>query len=98
VPIAVVSGLPTAIERLRRPASGWSALDDGATQSLFELGDTATEPIALVLGAEGSGLSRLCAGALRRARQHPMRGRLSSLNVTRRPALACYEVTRRRLP
>jgi 23S rRNA (guanosine2251-2'-O)-methyltransferase len=96
VPIAVVSGLPTAIERLRRAGVWVVGLDDSATQSLFELGDTATEPIALVLGAEGSGLSRLVRERCDVLVSIPMRGRLSSLNVSAAAALACYEVTRHR--
>ena len=96
VPIAVVSGLPTAIERLRRAGVWVVGLDDSATQSLFELGDTATEPIALVLGAEGSGLSRLVRERCDVLVSIPMQGRLSSLNVSAAAALACYEVTRRR--
>jgi len=98
VPIAVVSGLPTAVERLRRAGVWVVGLDDSATKSLFELGDTASEPIALVLGAEGSGLSRLVRERCDVLVSIPMRGRLSSLNVSAAAALACYEVTRRRLP
>ncbi|HEX6785736.1 MAG TPA: 23S rRNA (guanosine(2251)-2'-O)-methyltransferase RlmB [Acidimicrobiales bacterium] len=97
VPIAVVSGLPTAIERLRRAGVWVVGLDDRATQSLFELGDTATEPIALVLGAEGSGLSRLVRERCDVLVSIPMQGQLSSLNVSAAAALACYEVTRRRV-
>ena len=96
MPIAIVSGLPTAIERLRRAGVWVVGLDDSATQSLFELGDTATEPIALVLGAEGSGLSRLVRERCDVLLSIPMRGRLSSLNVSAAAALACYEVTRHR--
>jgi 23S rRNA (guanosine2251-2'-O)-methyltransferase len=96
VPIAVVSGLPTAIERLRQAGVWVVGLDDGAATSLFDLGDTATEPIALVLGAEGAGLSRLVRERCDVLVSIPMRGRLSSLNVSAAAALACYEVSRRR--
>jgi 23S rRNA (guanosine2251-2'-O)-methyltransferase len=97
IPIAVVSGLPTAIERLRKAGVWVVGLDDAATDSLFELGDAATEPIALVLGAEGAGLSRLVRERCDLLVHIPMRGRLSSLNVSAAAALACYEITRRRL-
>ena len=96
VPIAVISGLPTAIERLRKAGIWVVGLDDAARDSLFDLGDAATEPIALVLGAEGSGLSRLVRERCDLLVHIPMRGRLSSLNVSAAAALACYEITRRR--
>ena len=72
-------------------------LDDDADRSLFELGDLAAEGICLVLGAEGAGLSRLVRERCDMVVSIPMRGRLSSLNVTAAAALACYEVTRARL-
>jgi 23S rRNA (guanosine2251-2'-O)-methyltransferase len=98
VPIAVVPGLPTAIERLRQAGVWIVGLDDRARQSLFDLGDTASQPIALVLGAEGAGLSRLVRERCDLLVSIPMQGRMSSLNVSAAAALACYEVTRRRLP
>ena len=98
VPIAVVSGLPTAIERLRKADIWIVGLDDAADRSLFDLGDTAAGAIALVLGAEGSGLSRLVRQRCDLVVSIPMRGRLSSLNVSAAAALACYEVARRRSP
>jgi 23S rRNA (guanosine2251-2'-O)-methyltransferase len=96
LPIAVVSGLPSAIERLRKAGVWVVGLDDAGAHSLFDLGDTAREPIALVLGAEGSGLSRLVRERCDLVVGIPMRGRLSSLNVSAAAALACYEVARRR--
>jgi 23S rRNA (guanosine2251-2'-O)-methyltransferase len=96
VPIAVVSGLPSAIERLRKAGVWVVGLDDAARASLFELGDTAREPIAVVLGAEGSGLSRLVRERCDLVVHIPMQGHLSSLNVSAAAALACYEVARHR--
>ena len=82
VPIAIVSGLASAVERLRTAGVWVVGLDDAADHTLFELGDTAREPIALVLGAEGSGLSRLVRARCDLVVSIPMRGRLSSLNVS----------------
>ena len=59
VPIAVVSGLPTTLQRCRDAGIWVVGLDDAADRSLFDLGDLADEGICLVLGAEGAGLSRL---------------------------------------
>ena len=71
-------------------------LDDGAERDLFDLGDLAGDGICLVLGAEGSGLSRLVRERCDLIVSIPMRGRLSSLNVSAAAALATYEVARHR--
>lgn len=95
--IAVVPGLPNALQALAAKRVWVVGLDDAADRSLFELGDLAREPIALVLGAEGSGLSRLTRERCDVVVSIPMLGRLGSLNVSAAAALACYEVARGRL-
>lgn len=96
VPMAIVGGLPTALESMRKAGVWVVGLDDAADRTLFELGDLAREAICLVLGAEGTGLSRLVRERCDMIVSIPMRGRLSSLNVSVSAALACYEVTRER--
>jgi 23S rRNA (guanosine2251-2'-O)-methyltransferase len=96
VPMAIVGGLPSAVERLRKAGVWVVGLDGSARASLFDLGGTAREPIALALWAEGSGLSRLVRARCDLLVRIPMRGRLASLNVSAAAALACYEVARRR--
>jgi 23S rRNA (guanosine2251-2'-O)-methyltransferase len=96
VPIALVPGIPATIERLRRAGIWVVGLHDAAPASLFALGDLAQGPIALVLGAEGPGLSRLVRNRCDLLVSIPMRGALSSLNVAAAAALACYEVARQR--
>lgn len=96
VPIALVSGLPTTLERCREAGIWVVGLDDAADRSLFELGDLASEAICLVLGAEGAGLSRLVRERCDVIVSIPMLGRLSSLNVSAAAALATYEVARHR--
>lgn len=95
--IAVVPGLPSALQTLAAKRVWVVGLDDAADRTLFELGDLAREPIALVLGAEGSGLSRLTRQRCDVVVSIPMLGRLASLNVSAAAALACYEVARGRL-
>lgn len=97
VPIAVVGGLPTALTQMRDAGIWVVGLDDAADRSLFDLGDLATEAVCLVLGAEGAGLSRLVRERCDLIVSIPMRGRLSSLNVSAAAALATYEITRHRL-
>lgn len=96
VPIAVVSGLPTALARMREMGIWVVGLDDASDKSLFDIGDLAAEALCLVLGAEGSGLSRLVRERCDMIVSIPMKGRLSSLNVSAAAALATYEVTRHR--
>ncbi len=58
LPIALVSGIPAALERARRAGVWAVGLDERGSGDLFSL-ELATEPVVLVLGAEGRGLSRL---------------------------------------
>ena len=96
VPMTMVGGLPTALARLREVGVWVVGLDDAADKSLFDLGDLAAEGICLVMGAEGAGLSRLVRERCDVIVGIPMRGRLSSLNVSTAAALATYEVARHR--
>ena len=96
VPLAVVPGLANALVRMKDAGIWVVGLDDAGDQSLFELGDLAREGLCLVLGAEGTGLSRLVRERCDLIVHIPMRGRLSSLNVSAAAALACYEVARHR--
>jgi 23S rRNA (guanosine2251-2'-O)-methyltransferase len=95
--IAIVPGLPTAFATLKKAGIWIVGLDDAADKPLFELGDLALDGICLVFGAEGAGLSRLVREQCDMIVSIPMRGRVSSLNVSAAAALACYEVTRQRL-
>ncbi len=96
MPIAVVGGLPATLTRMRELGIWVVGLDDAADKTLFEIGDLASEAICLVLGAEGAGLSRLVRERCDLIVSIPMRGRLSSLNVSAAAALATYEVARHR--
>jgi 23S rRNA (guanosine2251-2'-O)-methyltransferase len=91
----VVGGLPAALARLREAGVWVLGLDSGGTTSLWDL-PAADGPVALVLGAEGQGLSRLVRQRCDEVVSIPLRGRLASLNVAAAGALACYEVARRR--
>jgi 23S rRNA (guanosine2251-2'-O)-methyltransferase len=95
--MAVVAGLPAAMTRATQKKVWIVGLDDAADKDLFELGDLATEPIMIVLGAEGSGLSRLVRDRCDMIVSIPMLGRLSSLNVSTAGALAMYEIRRQRV-
>ena len=94
VPIALVPGLPTAIGQLQDHRVWVVGLDDAADRSLYELGDLAAEPICVVLGAEGAGLSKLVRKRCDALVSIPMDGGVSSLNVSAAAALAAYEIAR----
>ncbi|MBW3610466.1 MAG: 23S rRNA (guanosine(2251)-2'-O)-methyltransferase RlmB [Actinobacteria bacterium] len=95
LPMALVGGLPTALARAREAGVWTVGLDSGGESSLFEL-TLASEPVALVLGAEGRGLGRLVRQRCDVVASIPLRGALGSLNVAAAGALACFEVARRR--
>jgi 23S rRNA (guanosine2251-2'-O)-methyltransferase len=94
VPMAVVSGLPNAITQMRSKGVWVVGLDDASDKTLFDLGNLASEPICMVLGAEGAGLSRLVRERCDMVVSIPMAGQVSSLNVSAAAALAVYEVAR----
>ena len=95
LPIALVGGMPSALARLKELGVWTIGLDGAGETSLFDL-EVASEPLALVLGAEGRGLSRLVKQRCEVLAAIPLRGALASLNVSAAAAVACYEVARRR--
>jgi 23S rRNA (guanosine2251-2'-O)-methyltransferase len=95
LPMAVVGGLPTAIERLRELDVWVVGLDAGGDVSIHDL-PVAGDAVCLVLGAEGRGLSRLVRQRCDVLASIPLHGRLASLNVASAGAIACYELARRR--
>jgi 23S rRNA (guanosine2251-2'-O)-methyltransferase len=94
--IAVVGGLPNAMAAMKKAGVWTVGLDDDADRSLFDIGSFATDPVCLVLGAEGKGISRLVRERCDAVVSIPMEGQLSSLNVSAAGALATYEVLRAR--
>lgn len=95
LPIALVGGIPTALTRLREMGVWSVGLDETGPRTLWEL-ESLAEPVVLVLGAEGRGLSRLVRQRCDQVARIPVSGRVSSLNVSVAGALACFEVTRAR--
>ena len=95
VPIALVGGLPAALARVREAGVWVVGLDPGAAESLYDL-SVADEPVMVVLGAEGRGMSRLVRERCDVLVHIPLRGRIPSLNVAAAGALALFEVSRRR--
>ncbi len=95
LPVAFVSGIPGALERAARAGVWCVGLDSGGDRSLFDL-EVADQPLVLVLGAEGRGISRLTRARCDVIVSIPMHGRIESLNVSAAAAVACTEIARRR--
>lgn len=95
LPFAVVPGIPAALRTLRSRDVWTVGLDAAGPRPIHEL-DLSGEAVALVLGAEGRGLSRLAAERCDVLASIPLRGTLGSLNVAAAAAVACFEIARRR--
>ncbi|MXW98491.1 MAG: 23S rRNA (guanosine(2251)-2'-O)-methyltransferase RlmB [Acidimicrobiaceae bacterium] len=92
---AVVPGIPSALRTLSSHDVWTVGLDAAGPRPLHDL-DLAGEAVALVLGSEGRGLSRLVAQRCDVLASIPLRGTLGSLNVAAAAAVACFEIARRR--
>jgi len=97
VPMAVVGGLASAISQMRDAGVWVVGLDAGGECSLFDLPVEQGQPVCLVLGSEGKGLSRLVRQRCDVVARLPLLGQLASLNVATAGTVACYEIARRRL-
>ncbi len=95
VAVASVSSVGDAVARLREAGVWTVGLDGTAEDSLFGLGLLA-EPVAIVLGAEGEGLSRLVGERLDAVVRIPMRPGVESLNAAVAGAVAMFEMARSR--
>jgi 23S rRNA (guanosine2251-2'-O)-methyltransferase len=95
LPMAVVGGIPAALQTLKEAGVWTVGLDADAGDAVFALA-VADEPVALVLGAEGRGLSRLARERCDVLVKIPQKGAIASLNVAAAAAVACFEIARRR--
>ncbi|HEX6947687.1 MAG TPA: RNA methyltransferase [Acidimicrobiia bacterium] len=93
VPVAVVSSIPDASSRLKDLGMWVVGLAADSSRTLFGL-ELLTEPVAVVVGGEGSGLSRLTAERCDLLVSIPMAAETESLNASVAAALAAYEVVR----
>jgi 23S rRNA (guanosine2251-2'-O)-methyltransferase len=95
VPFVRVPNLARALETLAELGYWRVGLDSGATETLA--GAKHEGAVALVLGAEGSGMRRLTAKHCdfrAKLATHPVAGATGSLNVSVAASVALYELTR----
>jgi 23S rRNA (guanosine2251-2'-O)-methyltransferase len=93
LPVAVVGSIPEALSRLKDHGVWVVGLEAGAERSLFGL-DLLTEPVAVVVGSEGSGLAELTRKRCDLLVSVPMAGDTESLNASVSAALASFEIMR----
>ena len=94
VPLIRVTNLARAMEHLKQAGVWLYGAAGEAEKSLYSLDSKG--PIALVLGAEGTGLRRLTRDHCDGLFALPMRGTVSSLNVSVATGICLYEVLRQR--
>ena len=95
VSIAVVPGVPGALQELERHGVWTVGLDERGSEPVFNLG-LGDRPVALVIGAEGRGLSPLSRQRCDVLARIPLHGAIDSLNVSAAGAVAMFEVARQR--
>jgi 23S rRNA (guanosine2251-2'-O)-methyltransferase len=95
LPIALVSGIPSALQRARRAGVWTVGLDEHGEQSVFDL-DLGGQRLAVVFGAEGRGLARLTRERCEVVVRIPVRGHIESLNVAAAAAVALHVLARGR--
>jgi 23S rRNA (guanosine2251-2'-O)-methyltransferase len=93
MPVAIVGSIPESLSRLKTGGTWVVGLDAGSEAPLFGL-ELLTEPVAMVIGGEGSGLSTLAAKRCDVVVSIPMEDGTESLNASVSAALACFEIMR----
>lgn len=93
LPIAQVPNLARAIDELKAAGFWACAATEHATEDVWHapMGGR----LALVMGSEGEGISRLVAEKCDFSCRLPQRGRVESLNVAQATTVLCYEWLRR---
>jgi 23S rRNA (guanosine2251-2'-O)-methyltransferase len=95
LPVAQVTNLVRALKHCREAGLFVVGLDADGTTSVDEL-EIATEPLVLVVGSEGRGLSRLVGETCDLTASIPMTPAAESLNASVAAAVTLAEVARRR--
>jgi 23S rRNA (guanosine2251-2'-O)-methyltransferase len=94
VPYFMVTNLARTLGELKERDIRVIGTSDDAQQSLYDL--DLTGPVALVLGAEGSGMRQLTGKTCDELVRLPMAGAVESLNVSVASGICLYEAVRQR--
>jgi 23S rRNA (guanosine2251-2'-O)-methyltransferase len=94
VPVARVANLVQTMEKLKAAGLWIAGADAGAKDGFYET--NLTGPLAIVIGNEGQGLSRLVRERCDFILSLPMVGQINSLNASVAAGVILYEVVRQR--
>jgi 23S rRNA (guanosine2251-2'-O)-methyltransferase len=94
LPIAKVSGLPSAIAEVKRAGIWCVALDPRGEMLTWEF--DFTQDVCVVVGGEGAGVHRLVKERCDARVRLPVKGHIASLNASAAAAAVLYEVMRQR--
>ncbi|MGH8940459.1 MAG: TrmH family RNA methyltransferase, partial [Actinomycetes bacterium] len=95
VPVARATNLTRTLQAYQKAGLYVVGLDGDATTDLARV-EVVTEPVVLVVGSEGKGLSRLVREACDVVAAIPITSAAESLNAGVAAGIALYEVARRR--
>ncbi|WP_342513703.1 23S rRNA (guanosine(2251)-2'-O)-methyltransferase RlmB [Sporosarcina sp. FSL K6-1522] len=96
VPVVRVNNLSQTVEELKKRGV-WIAGTDAAKSADYRQMD-ATLPLAVIIGSEGKGMSRILKEKCDFLYHLPMVGHVTSLNASVAASLLMYEVLRKRQP
>jgi 23S rRNA (guanosine2251-2'-O)-methyltransferase len=94
VPVARVANLVQTMEKLKAAGLWIAGADAGAKEGFYDT--NLTGPLAIVIGNEGQGLSRLVRERCDFILSLPMFGQINSLNASVAAGVILYEVVRQR--
>jgi len=94
VPLIEVTNLARCLKELKQSGVWIYGTSDSASNSLYE--HDYAGPVALVMGAEGSGLRRLTMESCDHLVKLPMLGQVESLNISVATGVCLYEILRSR--
>ncbi len=96
VPVAAVTNLARTLESLKQRNIWVVGLDGAAEKNLYDA--DLTGALALVVGAEGSGMRRLTRERCDFLVRIPMAGQVESLNLSVCAGIALFDALRQRMP
>ena len=96
IPVVRVNNLSQTVEDLKKKGV-WIAGTDATGATDYRLMD-ATLPLAIIIGSEGKGMSRILKEKCDFLYKLPMVGHVTSLNASVAASLLMYEVLRKRQP